>query len=72
MTSMTHDTAMAWLDDAADSDNEADTKAVAYIVEYIKWLERHLSERDIADCRKAAEEYANATDDDGDALDGGT
>lgn len=72
MERMTHDTAMAWLNDAADSDNEADTKAVAYIVEYIKRLENWTHTHSILRCREGAEEYANATDDDGDAWDGGT
>lgn len=63
------------LEDAKDwlymmSPERAHSASLLY--EYIKWLERHLSERDIADCRKASEEYANATDDDGDAWDGGT
>ena len=71
MERMTYETAMAWLNDAADSGNEADTKAVAYIVEYIKRLESWTCMSIITECRKAAEEYANATDDDGDGWDGG-
>lgn len=71
MERVTYDTARAWLDDAADSGNEADMKAVAYITEYIKRLECWCDTNLTTWCRADTEEHVNATDDDGDGWDGG-
>ena len=62
---MDFDDALTALDDLAQA-NSRYIPVVGCVAEYITQLEKRLSEKDIADCRKAAEDYANSEEEDGD------